>query len=140
MVTSIFLLKQRVFNMKREDELSGKIIGCTIEVHKTFGPGLLESTYRDALLFELEERKIPVKKEQHVPLIYKGMDLKSSYRMDLIVEDKVIIELKAVEGFNDIHFAQTLTYIKLTNCKLALLINFNVTHLKNGIRRVVNGL
>jgi GxxExxY protein len=104
--------------MKREDELSGKIIGCAIEVHRTFGPGLLESTYRDALLFELEERNIFVKKEQNIPLTYKGHDLKSSYRMDLIVEDKAIIELKAFDGLNDIHFAQTLTYLKLTNCKM----------------------
>jgi GxxExxY protein len=119
-------------------ELTGKIIGCAIEVHRNLGPGLLESIYRDSLLLELCDQGIQVKKEISIPVVYKNRILSTAYRIDLLVENSIIIELKAVEKLNEIHFAQTLTYLKITKCKLALLINFNVLILKDGIRRIIN--
>lgn len=123
-----------------ENDITGITIGCAIEVHKQLGPGLLESTYREALLYELRRKDVQVEKEVKVPLKYKSINLDTAYRLDLIINNKIIVELKSVESLNDLHFAQLLTYLKLTNCKLGLLINFNVAFLKTGIRRVVNGL
>jgi GxxExxY protein len=119
------------------NELSGKIIGCAIEVHKQLGPGLLESVYSEALCVELNECGIEYKKECSFPIIYKGYKLNSKLRADLIVEDLIIVELKCVEKILDIHRAQLLTYLKLLEKKLGLLMNFNEVLMKNGIHRII---
>lgn len=123
-----------------ENELSQKIIGCAFKVHSSLGPGLLENAYQECLFFELQESGLAVYKQRALPLIYKDVHLETGYRIDLIVENKVILEIKSVEGFNDIHVAQVLTYLKLSKCKLGLLINFNVLSLRDGIKRIVNNL
>jgi len=121
-----------------ENELSKKIIGCAIEVHKQLGPGLLESAYQECLSYELQNIGLKVKKEIPMPIVYKDVKLDHGYRIDLLVEDKVVIEIKSVEALNDVHTAQVLTYLKLGNYKLGLLLNFYVAILKNGIKRVIN--
>ncbi|UXE66557.1 MAG: GxxExxY protein [Chryseotalea sp. WA131a] len=123
-----------------ENEISEKIIGCAIQVHKELGPGLLESSYESCLEYELIQSGLFVERQKPLPLVYKDVKLDCGYRMDLVVENKVIIEVKSVEALNDIFLAQTLTYLKLSNCKLGLIINFNVLLLKSGIKRVVNNL
>lgn len=123
-----------------ENEISQLIIGCAIKVHTTLGPGLLESAYEECLYYELVREGLKVEKQKSLPLIYKEIKLEIGYRLDLIIEDKVIVEIKACEGLNDIHLAQILTYLKLSNVKLGLLINFNVAKVKDGIKRVVNNL
>ncbi len=123
-----------------ENELSEKIIGAAIKVHKNLGPGLLESAYEECLYYELEKLQLKIEKQKPMPLIYENVKLDIGYRIDILVEDKVVIEVKSVEPLNDVHLAQILTYLKLSNSKLGLLINFNVSLLKNGIRRVVNKL
>lgn len=123
-----------------EDELSNIIIGCAIKVHTALGPGLLESAYEECLYFELVKVGLSVKKQKPLPLIYEEIKLEVGYRVDLLVNDKVIIEIKSVDSLTDVHLAQILTYLKLNNNKLGLLINFNVALLKNGIRRIVNKL
>lgn len=121
-----------------ENEISEKIIGCAIQVHKALGPGLLESAYQECLYFELKEIGLYVEKQKALPLVYKEVKLDVGYRLDLLVENKVIVELKSVEALNEVHLAQTITYLKLTNCKLGLLINFNVVRLVDGLKRIVN--
>ena len=121
-----------------ENDLSSKIIGCAIEVHKQLGPGLLESAYQECLLYELKNKGLKVQKEKPMPIVYKDVKLDHGYRIDLLVEDKVVIEIKTVEILNDVHTAQVLTYLKLRNYKLGLLLNFHVSILKNGIKRVIN--
>jgi GxxExxY protein len=123
-----------------ENEVSSQIIGAAIEVHKHLGPGLLESSYEACLLFELRQRGLNVKSQIALPISYKGFQLEAGYRIDILVEEKVIIEIKAVDELADIHTAQILTYLKLTNLKLGLLINFNSVKLVNGLKRVVNNL
>ncbi|NOX67405.1 MAG: GxxExxY protein [Chlorobi bacterium] len=123
-----------------ENELSKEIIGLAIKVHRSLGPGLLESAYEECLYYELEKAGLIVEKQKPMPLIYDEVKLDVGYRMDLLVEDKVVIEIKSVEALNNIHLAQVLTYLKLSRCKLGLLINFNVVLLKDGIKRVVNNL
>ena len=123
-----------------ENDISERIIGCAIEVHKFLGPGLLENAYLECLFYELLKVGLNVEKQRSLPLIYKEVKLDAGYRVDLIVENKVIIELKSIESINDIHIAQVLTYLKLSDCKLGLLINFNVLRLVNGIKRLVNNL
>ena len=123
-----------------ENEISDKIIGCAIEVHKALGPGLLESAYSECLFYELRKSGLKVEKEKPLPLVYKEVKLDIGYRLDLIVEDKVIVELKAVEAITDVHLAQVLTYLKLSGCKLGLLMNFNVIRLVEGLKRVANRL
>jgi GxxExxY protein len=123
-----------------ENEISEKIIGCAIRVHKKLGAGLLESAYAACLHFELINLGLKVEREKSIPLMYENIRLECGYRLDLIIEDKVIIEVKSIEALDDIHLAQILTYLRLTNCKLGLLLNFNVLQLKNGIKRVVNNL
>jgi GxxExxY protein len=122
----------------KENEISEKIIGCAIEVHKSLGPGLLESAYLECLFYELQNAGLQVEKQKPLPLIYKEVKLDAGYRIDLVVEGKVIIELKSVETINEIHIAQVLTYLKLSGCKLGLLINFNVLRVVDGIKRLVN--
>ena len=121
-----------------ENEISKKIIGCAIEVHKELGPGLLESAYQECLYYELKQAGMKVKKEKPMPIVYKEVKLDHGYRIDLLVEDKVVVEIKTVEGFNDVHTAQVLTYLRLGNYKLGLLFNFQTTILKKGIKRVIN--
>ncbi len=123
-----------------ENDISEKIIGCAIQVHRELGPGLLESSYEECLYYELDQSGMLVEKQKPLPLIYKEVKLDCGYRLDLIVENKVVIEVKAVEALNDVHMAQVLTYLKLSRCKLGLLMNFNVVLMKSGIKRVVNNL
>jgi GxxExxY protein len=123
-----------------ENEIASIIIGCGIEVHSALGPGLLENAYQECLFYKLTKEGFYVEKEKPMPLIFEDVQLECGYRIDLLVENKVVIELKSVEALNDVHLAQTLTYLKLGNYKLGLLMNFNVSLLKKGIRRVVNGL
>ena len=123
-----------------ENELSKAIIGAAIEVHKVLGPGLLESAYETSLKKELELRGVQVRNQVGLPLVYKDEICDVGYRVDLLAENKVIIEIKSVDALNDVHVAQVLTYLKLSKCKLGLLINFNVKQLKHGIRRLVNHL
>jgi len=123
-----------------ENEISERIIGCTIEVHKILGPGLLESAYEECLFYEIFQTGLRVEKQKPLPLIYKEIKLEVGYRIDLIVENKVLVEIKSVEALNDIHTAQVLTYLKLSGCKLGLLMNFNVLRVKDGIKRLVNNL
>lgn len=123
-----------------ENELSYKIIGIGIELHKQLGPGLLESVYENTLAFDLRDAGINVEQQVPVPLVYKEVKMDCGYRLDLLVEKKVIIEIKSVEQLAPVHFAQTLTYLKLSGIKLGLLINFNSAVLKDGIHRIVNNL
>ena len=123
-----------------ENELSRIVFDCAMKVHQSLGPGLLESAYEECLYYELRKTGLNVEKQKSLPLIYEEVKLDVGYRIDIIVENKLIIEIKSVEALNDLHFAQLLTYLKLTNCKLGLLINFNVSLIKNGVKRVVNNL
>jgi GxxExxY protein len=119
------------------DELSNKVIGCALEVHKELGPGLLESAYQQCLCYELSNAKIQFTMEKPFPIIYKNIEIDCGYRLDLLIEDKLLIELKSVEKLIPIHEAQILTYMKLSNIHTGLLINFNVLLLKDGIKRFV---
>lgn len=121
-----------------ENEISNKIIGCAIEVHRQLGPGLLESAYQECLFYELQLANLIVEREKPMPIIYKEVKLDHGYRMDLLVENQVVIEIKTVEFLTDVHTAQVLTYLKLGNYKLGLLLNFHVAVLKNGIKRIIN--
>jgi GxxExxY protein len=122
-----------------ENQIANQIIGCAIDVHKALGPGLLESAYQECLFYKLQQDGLVVEKEKSMPLVYEGIQLDVGYRIDLLVENKVVIEVKSTDGFKDIHLAQTLTYLKLGDYRLGLLINFNVVLLKQGIKRVING-
>ena len=122
-----------------ENEISSKIIGAAIEVHKQLGPGLLESTYETCLTYELKQMGLDVKQQQALPVVYKEVKLDAGYRIDLLVENKVIIEIKSVEALADIHTAQLLTYLKLKDLKLGLLINFNSVRVVDGLKRILNG-
>ena len=122
--------------MDRE-QIFKKILDCCFRVHTELGPGLLESTYEACLLYELKEEGLDVKRQLAVPVIYKNVELDVGYRIDLLVNNEIIVELKAIEKMKDNHLAQILTYLKLADCKLGLLVNFNEKHLKNGIKRVI---
>jgi len=122
-----------------DNDLTNKIIGCAIKVHKTLGTGLLESPYRACLHYELVKSSLSVEKEKPLPLVYEEVKLDCGYRMDLVVENRIIVKIKSVETLTDIHLAQVLTYLKLTNNRFGLLINFNVLKLKDRVKRVVNG-
>ena len=121
-----------------ENEITEIIIGSAIKVHKALGPGLLESAYEECLCFELHKTSLEIERQRPLPLIYEEVKLECGYRADLSANKKVIVEVKSIEALNDIHLAQILTYLKLANCKVGLLINFNVLRLTDGIRRVVN--
>lgn len=121
-----------------ENEITEIIIGCAIKVHKTLGPGLLESAYEECLYYELSKTPLEIERQRPLPLIYNEVKLECGYRADLSVNKKVIVEVKSIDALNDIHLAQILTYLKLANCKVGLLINFNVLKLIDGVRRVVN--
>lgn len=123
-----------------ENDISYKIIGAAIELHTTIGPGLLESAYENALAYDLRELGFNVKQQVPMPFIYKGIKQDVGYRIDLLINNKVIIEVKSIENLAPVHFAQTLTYLRLSKLKLALLINFNSKLLKGSIHRIVNNL
>jgi GxxExxY protein len=123
-----------------ENDLSRVVFDSALKVHRSLGPGLLESAYEECLFYELRKSGLWVEKQKALPLIYEEVKLDVGYRIDIVLENKLIIEVKAVEALNDIHLAQVLTYLKLSGCKLGLLINFNVMLIKDGIRRVVNNL
>ncbi|TAG59343.1 MAG: GxxExxY protein [Cytophagales bacterium] len=123
-----------------ENEISKVVFDSALKVHQNLGPGLLESAYEECLYYELCKTGLKIEKQKPLPLVYEDVRLEVGYRIDIMIENKFIIEIKAVDALNDVHLAQILTYLKLSNCKLGLLINFNVTLIKNGIRRVVNNL
>jgi GxxExxY protein len=120
------------------NQISGKIIECAIKVHRALGPGMLESAYEACLFYELNKAGLKVQKQVTLPIFYDGVKIDAGYRIDLFVEDEVIVELKAVDKVHPIHNAQLLSYLRLSNKKLGLLINFNVKLLKDGVERVVN--
>lgn len=120
------------------NQITETIIGCSIKVHAALGPGLLESAYQQCLFYELKKAGLKVEKEKPLPVIYEEVELDCGYRLDFMVENRVIVELKSVEALNEIHLAQMLTYLKLAECEVGLLINFNVTQLVKGIKRVIN--
>ena len=124
--------------MRNLDDLSYKVIGCAIEVHRSLGPGLLESVYEKALIHELKLNNIPVKSQVEVKVSYKGSDIGEGLRLDLLVDEQLIVELKSVDDFKPVHHKQLLTYLKLMNKQLGLLINFNVCNLTDGVKRIVN--
>ena len=123
-----------------ENEISKIVFESALKVHKTLGPGLLESAYEECMFYELKKSNLKVEKQKALPLVYEEVKLDVGYRIDIIVEDKFIVEIKSVEALNDVHLAQLLTNLRLSDCKLGLLINFNVKLLKEGVRRVVNGV
>jgi GxxExxY protein len=122
------------------NELSSQVIGAAIEVHKTLGPGLLESVYEECLCSEFDLRKVPFQRQKVLPLAYKGKELNCGYRLDVVVDGRIIVELKCVEKVEEIHKAQLLTYLKLSGISLGLLLNFNVPIMRDGIMRLVNNL
>jgi GxxExxY protein len=120
-----------------EDQISKLVLDCAFKIHSALGPGLLESVYRECLTYELKKSGLSVEQEKSLPLIYEEVKLDCGFRMDILVERKVVIELKTVEAFNDVHVAQLLTYLKLSGCRLGLLLNFYVKSLKDGIKRLI---
>jgi GxxExxY protein len=125
--------------LERLNRITDTIIGAAIQVHRVLGPGLLESAYAACLAYELGKRGLAVEEEKPVPLVYEQVKLECGYRMDLLVEQSVVVEVKSVEALAPIHEAQVISYLRLSGCRLALLINFNVVVLKDGIRRFING-
>jgi GxxExxY protein len=123
----------------RINRITEAIIGAAIQVHRVLGPGLLESAYEACLAFELKKRGLEVEKEKPLPLVYDQVKLECGYRVDLLVEGLVVVEVKSMEALAPIHEAQVISYLRLSGCKVGLLINFNVLQLKDGIRRFVNG-
>lgn len=121
-----------------ENEITEKIIGAAIKVHQRLGPGLLESAYQACLYYEIIKEGLTVEKEKPLPLVYEEVKLDCGYRIDLLIENTIIVEVKSVDALADIHLAQILTYLKLSNKRIGLLINFNVTRLKDGLKRVIN--
>ena len=121
-----------------ENVLTDQIIGCAIEVHRYLGPGLLESAYEECLCYELSQIGLRFERQVHLPLSYKGIKLECGHKLDLVVEDSIVVELKSIEDLTPLHHAQLLTYLKSSNKRVGLLINFNVQFLKNGLKRVVN--
>ncbi len=123
--------------MELINQLTEQILGCAFKVHTTLGPGLLESSYKECLYYELTKNGLFTEKEKTLPLQYESVKLDVGYRLDLLVEERVIIEIKAVETIHEVHIAQVLTYLKLSGCKVGLLLNFHTKHLKDGIKRLV---
>jgi GxxExxY protein len=133
-------VRSGLFMYMSENEIGTLVLDAAFEVHKALGPGLLESSYEHCLAYELLNKGLRVALQKPLPLVYKDTKLECGYRIDLLVEDKVIVEVKAAEAIHDIHLAQVLTYLKLTNCKLGYLLNLNVVQFKSGIKRVVHNL
>ena len=122
-----------------ENELAKIVFEAGMKVHHTLGAGLLESAYEECLFYELQKSGLFVEKQKALPLVYEDVKLEAGYRVDLLVERKLVVEIKSVEALNDLHLAQILTYLKLSKCKLGLLINFNTVLFKNGVKRIING-
>lgn len=122
-----------------ESEITGIVIGTAIEVHTALGPGLLERAYNECLVYKLRKSGIFVEKEKSIPLIFEEVELECGYRVDLLVEGILVVEIKSVAALSEVHLAQTINYMKLGNYKIGLLINFNVVRLKEGIKRLLNG-
>ena len=120
------------------NQLTELILKCAYSVHSALGPGLLESAYEECLYYELQQAGLKVEKQKSLPLVYKEVKLDAGYRMDLLIENRIVVEIKSIEAFTDVHIAQVLTYLKLSGCKIGLLLNFNVTSLRNGIKRLAN--
>ena len=133
-------LDAKALRRRGENELSHAVIGAAIEVHRELGPGLLENIYEECLCIEIERRGIAYERQKPVPVIYKGVPVGIEYRMDLLVDGILVVELKALETRAALHAAQLLTYLKLTGCKLGLMVNFGLETIRDGIERVVNGL
>ena len=125
--------------MIKGNQLTSEIIGSAIEVHRNLGPGLLESTYEECMAFELQSRDLIINRQLEIPVLYKGRKLEQNYRIDLLVNNQVIVELKSVNKIEPIHNAQLLTYLKLSKKKYGLLLNFNVPVMRQGIKRILNG-
>jgi GxxExxY protein len=119
------------------NDLTGKIIGLAMEIHSTIGPGLLESVYKECLFFKAKKAGLRIEKEKPVPFIFESVQLDCGFRLDLVVENKVVIEIKSVDAIHPIHIAQILTYLKLGNYRVGLLFNFNVLHMREGIKRII---
>ncbi|MCZ7603834.1 MAG: GxxExxY protein [Ignavibacteriales bacterium] len=122
-----------------ENEIAKIVFDAALKVHKVLGPGLLESAYEECFAYELRKYNLKVEKQKPLPLKYEDVHLDVGYRIDLFIEDKFVVEIKSVDALNDVHLAQILTYLRLSESKLGMLINFNVVLLKNGVRRVING-
>ncbi len=131
---------RETFSTMTENEISYKIIGACIDLHKSLGPGLLESVYENALAYDLREMGFSVATQVTLPVVYKEIKLEAGFRIDIMVENKVLIEIKSIETLAPVHFSQTLTYVKLSGLKLGLLINFNSVKVKDSIHRIVNNL
>jgi len=123
--------------MREINQITHEILDSAYKVHSALGPGLLESSYRTCLVYELREKGFKVEEEKPLPLVYEEIKMDCGYRIDILVEDKVVVELKTVENFKDVHTAQVLTYLKLTGCKVGLLLNFYTKSLKDGIKRLI---
>ena len=123
-----------------ENEVSKIAVDCMFKVHKNLGPGLLESAYEECLFYELSKTDLFIERQKPLPLFYETIRMEIGYRLDFLIESKLVIEVKAVETINDVHKAQVITYLKLSGCKLGLLVNFNVVLIKDGIKRLVNNL
>lgn len=121
-----------------DKELTGLVLKCAFKVHSNLGPGLLESVYQHCLAYEMIRAGLAIEMERPLPVIYEGVKLNCGYRLDLVVENRLILEIKSIDGLAPIHFAQVLTYLKISGFELGLLLNFNVESMKNGIRRIVN--
>ena len=121
-----------------ENAITQRVLKCAFKVHTKLGPGLLESAYQECLFYELKREGLNVVKEKPMPLVYDEVKLDIGYRIDLLISGKVVVEIKSVEGITDVHLAQILTYLKLSGCKIGLLLNFNVKSMKHGIKRVIN--
>ena len=121
-----------------EEQIAKIVVDAALKVHRQLGPGLLESSYEACLAYELKQRNLKVEPQKPLPLVYEEVKLEVGYRVDLMIENKFVVEVKSVEALNDVHLAQILTYLKLSNCELGMLINFNVSLLKNGLKRVIN--
>lgn len=134
--------KQQIseLNSMSENEISGFLLDLFIQIHTRLGPGLLESVYEEIICYELVKNKIPFKRQQAIPVIYDNIKLDLGFRSDIIIHNKVIVELKSIESLAPVHYKQVLTYLKLTDLKLGILVNFNVDLLKDGFRRIVNKL
>jgi GxxExxY protein len=133
-------MSERESNWVRINSITEKVIGCAIEVHRAIGPGLLESAYEECLCYELKEQGLNFKRQVPLPVVYKGVKLDCGYVLDIIVEDLVILEIKAVERVMPIHEAQLLSYLRMLDKRIGLILNFNMPIMKNGIKRIVNGL
>jgi GxxExxY protein len=125
-------------HIERENELARLVLDVAFRIHKLYGPGLFESVYEEIFCFEWEKQSIPYQRQKAIPLVHESIKLDAGFRADLIIENKLLVEFKSVETLADIHFKQVQTYLKLTECKLGLLINFNVVYLKDGIKRIIN--